>query len=475
MTIRYSEIYSYVYNELYIFMVCIDSQYPPAGLHFRLTKASLTFDVMQSVQKDKQASFVAMEARMRRSIDDLYEIKALLKGKAQARSYQSLQKSQSECSHQPRDKTLWCEKPESQQQIPEDWKLKLDTIHQEKVELASQVNCLVESLNKESAKVAQLESDLQAKKQALSEATQTTFERAQLLDEVKQEIAEKNQALNETRQTIADKEKELTKAKQSATEKDQVLDRLALALTEREDELSKLKQESTERAQTLDEANQLASECKRSIEEAKEETQKKKQELRESREELLKRKQELREAREKNLEQQQNLDEARVEIAKKEKKLKECQQNVEQLEDRIEEKEKELKECATEQSSEVEELYAQIEKLKEENMAMEKKYQELDSAKMVKSTSKSRIPMRSSSVSTRNSETTDEITQKMKHDLLRYQDRLAEMTNQNRDLIKALNRSKDHTDILKTLLNDTRSESEERLKKLMMLRGSQQK
>ncbi|KAG1281586.1 hypothetical protein G6F60_011530 [Rhizopus arrhizus] len=169
---------------------------------------------------------------------------------------------------------------------------------------------------------------------------------------------------------------------------------------------------------------------------------------------------------------EQELDDTRQNALGKEQELKVCEENRKFLQEMLDEKEKALEDYVTEKISEIENLQDIIDKLQEENTSLEKKFCELDVSSKTKNKNKSRIPIRSSSTSTHNSssEITDDVLQRMKRDLLLYQEKLAEMTTQNKDLIQALDRSKEYTELLKRNLNDIREESEERHRRMTLYR-----
>ncbi|KAG1467878.1 hypothetical protein G6F56_004166 [Rhizopus delemar] len=367
---------------------------------------------MQHEQDESKPSFKLVEAKMKRNLDDLYAIKDLLMGKTK---------------NQPNKQVQQLELERSNHEIEvNEYKSKLQEAN--------------EKLKAMQTKVDQLQ-----KIQEDSKRQQVNYVSWRMeMDATRAE----NQALGSSVQELTE----------SLKEENGKISQLESLLRTREQELKEARQETFEKTHELNEARQ--------------ETLEREQELNGAKQETLETKQELNETRLIILEREKELDEARQEILIKEQELKKCQKTKAYLEEILEEKEKDLENYVTENLSGMEILKDKIEKLQEENTTLEKKYNDLDASKTTKS--KSRIPKRSLSISTRNSEGMEDLSQKMKNDLLLYQEKLAEMTAQNRDLIKALDRSKEYTELLKKNLRDTREESDERYRRLLIYREEKQ-
>jgi chromosome segregation ATPase len=178
-------------------------------------------------------------------------------------------------------------------------------------------------------------------------------------------------------------------------------------------------------------------------------------------------------------------------LTEKDKELEECHQRVDQAQDRLNKQDEKLKELLAERIIEKERLQKTIDRLKQENASfeqtmgtlrqennsLEQRLNELEvnnSKNMTSVKTKSRIPVLTTSLSssTRNSNDiiSDDMSQRMKKDILLYQEKLAELTAQNKELLIAFERSKEYSELLKTYLEESRHESDERYKEILRYR-----
>ncbi|CEJ02190.1 hypothetical protein RMCBS344292_16203 [Rhizopus microsporus] len=188
---------------------------------------------------------------------------------------------------------------------------------------------------------------------------------------------------------------------------------------------------------------------------------------------------------------EKELKNAQERLTEKDKELEECHQRVDQAQDRLNKQDENLKELLAERIIEKERLQKTIDRLKQENASfeqtmgtlrqennsLEQRLNELEannSKNMASVKTKSRIPVLTASLSssTRNSNDiiSDDMSQKMKKDILLYQEKLAELTAQNKELLTAFERSKEYSELLKAYLEESRHESDERYKEILRYR-----
>lgn len=169
---------------------------------------------------------------------------------------------------------------------------------------------------------------------------------------------------------------------------------------------------------------------------------------------------------------EQELERSKQDALMKDQEIELFKQETKRMEEMITERDTNLKEHLIKNLSELESLQHMIDSLQKEYKTLDNQLTDHNICNIYSLTrTKSRIPVRSSSLSSltrSSSDITDHTSQKTKRDSQLFQERIVEIAIQNKHLIKTMETSKTSMEIFKRTLNEMYKVSEERYKKILI-------
>jgi chromosome segregation ATPase len=169
---------------------------------------------------------------------------------------------------------------------------------------------------------------------------------------------------------------------------------------------------------------------------------------------------------------EQELEKSKQDALMKDQEIELFKQDTKRMEEVITERDTTLKEHLIENLSEIESLEYIIDSLQKEYKTLNNQLTNHNICNIYSLTrTKSRIPVRSSSLSSltqSSSDITDHTSLKTKRDLQLFQERIVEIVIQNKHLIKTMETSKTNMEMFKRKLNEMYKVSEERYKKMLI-------
>lgn len=169
---------------------------------------------------------------------------------------------------------------------------------------------------------------------------------------------------------------------------------------------------------------------------------------------------------------EQELERSKQDALMKDQEIELFKRETKRMEEMITERDTNLKEHLIKNLSELESLQHMIDSLQKEYKTLDNQLTDHNICNIYSLTrTKSRIPVRSSSLSSltrSNSDITDHTSQKTKRDSQLFQERILEIAIQNKHLIKTMETSKTNMEIFKRTLNEMYKVSEERYKKILI-------
>lgn len=169
---------------------------------------------------------------------------------------------------------------------------------------------------------------------------------------------------------------------------------------------------------------------------------------------------------------EQELEKSKQDALIKDQEIELFKQDTKRMEEMITERDTTLKEHLIKNLSEIESLQYIIDSLQKEYKTLNNQLTDHNICNIYSLTrTKSRIPVRSSSLSSltqSSSDITDHTSLKTKRDLQLFQERIVEIVIQNKHLIKTMETSKTNMEMFKRKLNEMYKVSEERYKKMLI-------
>ena len=169
---------------------------------------------------------------------------------------------------------------------------------------------------------------------------------------------------------------------------------------------------------------------------------------------------------------EQELEKSKQDALMKDQEIELFKQDTKRMEEMITERDTTLKEHLIKNLSEIESLQYIIDSLQKEYKTLNNQLTDHNICNIYSLTrTKSRIPVRSSSLSSltqSSSDITDHTSLKTKRDLQLFQERIVEIVIQNKHLIKTMETSKTNMEMFKRKLNEMYKVSEERYKKMLI-------
>lgn len=169
---------------------------------------------------------------------------------------------------------------------------------------------------------------------------------------------------------------------------------------------------------------------------------------------------------------EQELEKSKQDALMKDQEIELFKQDTKRMEEMITERDTTLKEHLIKNLSEIESLQYIIDSLQKEYKTLNNQLTDHNICNIYSLTrTKSRIPVRSSSLSSltqSSSDITDHTSLKTKRDLQLFQERIVEIVIQNKHLIKTMETSKTNMEMFKRKLNEMYKVSGERYKKMLI-------